>query len=147
MTVRYEADIVAWANEQAALIRAGRFELLDLENIAEEILDVGKSEQREIASRMTVLLMHLLKWQFQPNYENKKSWAATIKTQRKHLVKRLTQMPSLKPLLSDAEWIEDVWADAKLAASIETRIDFDTFPEVCPWSMEDVLQTDWLPPQ
>jgi len=69
----YETDIVAWANEQAQLVRAGRFELLDLEHIAEEIEDVGKSEQRELASRMTILLAHLLKWQFQPEQQGR-SW-------------------------------------------------------------------------
>ena len=70
-TTSYESDIVAWAHEQAALIRAGRFEYLDLANIAEEIEDVGKSEQREIASRMAVLLMHLLKWEYQPEFRSK----------------------------------------------------------------------------
>ena len=62
MTTTYETDIIAWANEQAAFIRAGKFDLLDIEHIAEEIEDVGKSEKRELASRMAVLLMHLLKW-------------------------------------------------------------------------------------
>jgi hypothetical protein len=65
-TVNYEADIVAWANEQAWLVRNKKFELLDIEHIAEEIEGVGKSEQRELASRMAVLLCHLLKWQYQP---------------------------------------------------------------------------------
>ena len=60
MTKRYETDVVAWASEQSRLIRAGRFELLDLAHIAEEIEDVGKSELRELASRMAVLLAHLL---------------------------------------------------------------------------------------
>jgi hypothetical protein len=55
MSTRYETDVVAWANEQASLLRAGRFELLDRDHIAEEIEDVGKSEQRELASRMSVL--------------------------------------------------------------------------------------------
>ena len=65
MNTRYETDVLAWANEQAALIRAGRFDQLDLKHIAEEIEDVGKSEQRELVSRMAVLFMHLLKWKFQ----------------------------------------------------------------------------------
>ena len=65
MNIAYEKDIVAWANEQAGFIRARRFDLLDLENIAEEIEDVGKSEQRELESRMAVLFAHLLKWKFQ----------------------------------------------------------------------------------
>jgi len=63
-TIRYEQDVVAWANEQARLLRAKRFDLLDLEHLAEEIEDVGKSEQRELANRMAVLLGHLLKWRF-----------------------------------------------------------------------------------
>lgn len=67
MKTSYEADVVAWANEQAALLRAGRFDQLDLANIAEEIEDVGKSEKRELASRISVLLAHLLKWKYQPN--------------------------------------------------------------------------------
>ena len=62
----YEDDVVAWANEQARLLRTGRFDLLDIEHIAEEIEDVGKSEQRELANRMAVLLTHLLKWHYQP---------------------------------------------------------------------------------
>ena len=74
MNTNYETDVVAWANEQARLIRAGKFDQLDLEHLAEEIEDVGKSEQRELASRMAVLLMHLLKWKFQPERRSK-SWS------------------------------------------------------------------------
>lgn len=66
------AFLTAWANEQARLIRAGRFDLLGLEHIAEEIEDVGKSEQRELETRMAVLLAHLLKWQFQPERRGSK---------------------------------------------------------------------------
>lgn len=63
----YEKDVVAWATEQAALLRAGNFSDLDVEHIAEEIEDVGKSEQRKLASRMAVLLAHFLKWAYQPD--------------------------------------------------------------------------------
>ena len=65
-TPRYETDVLAWSNEQARLLRAGQFGLLDLEHIAEEIEDVGKSEQRELASRLAVLMAHLLQWHSQP---------------------------------------------------------------------------------
>ena len=82
MGIAYEKDIVAWANEQASFIRAGRFDLLDIEHLAEEIEDVGKSEQRELASRMALLLSHLLKWQFQSGRRGA-SWQRTIKEQRK----------------------------------------------------------------
>ena len=141
---RYETDIVAWAHEQAALIRAGRLEHLDLENIAEEIEDVGKSETRELASRMAVLLMHLLKWKYQPTHQSK-SWLRTIRDQRNLIAIRLKKTPSLKPCLQEDDWIVGAWADAVHDASKETGIPSDKFPETCPWSMEEVLQENWLP--
>lgn len=140
----YETDVFAWANEQAALIRARRFDLLDIDNIAEEILDVGKSEQNELANRMTILLMHLLKWEYQPRFRGN-SWATTIRNQRKAILKRLKNTPSLKPKLHDEEWMEGVWDDAIEKASGETGIGVDQFPEVCPWNMNDVLEEGWLP--
>ena len=102
--------LVAWANEQARLVRNKQFDLLDLEHIAEEIEDVGKSEQRELASRMAVLLCHLLKWKYQPDRQ-RSSWQATIKTQRDRIRHRLKKTPSLKTCLDDSEWWADAWVD------------------------------------
>lgn len=144
MTARYEADIVAWASEQAQLIRSGRFDLLDTEHIAEEIEDVGKSEQRELASRMAVLLCHLIKWCYQPARQGA-SWLATIKTQRERVQRRLRQTPSLAQCLHDADWLADAWDDARDAAAKESGIAYEKFPEHCPWRMENVLSPDWLP--
>lgn len=142
MRTSYETDVVAWASEQARLIRAGRFDLLDLEHIAEEIEDVGKSEQRELANRMAVLLAHLLKWQYQPDRQGN-SWARTIKEQRKGVLSRLDETPSLKSKLTETKWWNGVWADAVAQATDETGI--DTLPEVCPWSEAEVLGEGWLP--
>lgn len=143
MTARYEQDIVAWANEQARLIRAGRFELLDLEHIAEEIEDVGKSEQRELANRMAVLLAHLLKWQYQPERRGS-SWSRTIKEQRRGIMNRLDETPSLKSKLHDLKWWDGVWADALAQATEETGV--DSLPSVCPWVVQgEVLNPEWLP--
>lgn len=144
MNTRYETDVVAWAREQASLIRAGCFDKLDLAHIAEEIEDVGKSEQRELASRMAVLLAHILKWKFQPQ-KRSVSWTLTIKEQRRLLVRRLKKTPSLAPMLVDPEWIDEIWVDAKGLAEKETGLDISTFPEVCAWAMADVLAEDWLP--
>ena len=144
MTTSYQADIIAWANEQAALIRAGKFDQLDLENIAEEIEDVGKSEQRELASRMAVLLAHLLKWKFQPERQGK-SWKFTMTAQRKEISYLLKEAPSLRIKLEDAQWLEILWLRAKIQAENETGLEIDTFPEVCPWRMDDVLTENWLP--
>lgn len=144
MKTSYEADVVAWANEQASLIRAGHFDQLDLTHIAEEIEDVGKSEQRELASRMAVLLAHILKWKFQPQ-KRSVSWTLTIKEQRRLLIRRIQKTPSLGPMLVDPEWIDEIWVDAKALAEKETGLDIGTYPEVCPWAMAQVLAEDWLP--
>ena len=140
--IDYEADILAWSREQAQWLKAGRFDLLDLEHLADEIEDVGKSEQRELASRMAVLLAHLLKWRHQPGHRSA-SWEVTIRNQRKGIIRRLSKTPSLKTDLQDADWWEGVWEDATAQAAEETGL--SSFPECCHWSTEQVLGLDWLP--
>ena len=144
MGIVYEKDIIAWANEQASFIRAGRFDLLDIEHLAEEIEDVGKSEQRELENRMAVLLAHLLKWQFQPTHRGA-SWQKTIKVQRTQVNRRIQKTPSLKHTLQDAEWWDDAWGDATTQASKETGIDVLKFPEICPWTPEQILDEEFFP--
>ena len=144
MGIAYEKDIVAWANEQASFIRAGRFELLDLEHIAEEIEDVGKSEQRELSSRMVVLLAHLLKWQYQPARRGS-SWERTIKVQRTQVIRCLKKTPSLKSSLQDQDWLDSTWDDAITQATNETGIELTVFPESCPWASEQILDQDFFP--
>jgi hypothetical protein len=144
MGIAYEKDIVAWANEQANFIRSGRFELLDLEHIAEEIEDVGKSEQRELENRMAILLAHLLKWQYQPARRGA-SWQKTIKVQRTQVNRRIQKTPSFKHTLQDTEWWEDTWGDAITQASKETGIELTVFPEICPWTPEQILDLEFFP--
>lgn len=144
MGISYEQDIVAWANEQAGLIRSGRFDLLDLENIAEEIEDVGKSEQRELESRMAVLLAHLLKWQYQPERRGS-SWLNTIRGQRNMVSKRLQKTPSLKHTLEDTDWWDDAWFDGVTQAARETGQEFDSFPVDCIWTPEQILNLEFYP--
>jgi hypothetical protein len=138
----YETDVIAWANEQAAFIRAGRFDLLDIEHIADEIEDVGKSEKRELESRMALLLAHLLKWQFQVGYRSN-SWARTIKEQRRGIDGRLKQTPSLKNELSQDIWWEWIWSDAVTIAVKETGL--DCFPDSCPWGFEQIINPEFWP--
>lgn len=138
----YETDIVAWANEQARLLRAGRFDLLDREHLAEEIEDVGKSEQRELSNRMALLLTHLLKWQFQPERQGS-SWKRTIREQRRGIEARLDETPSLRAKLDELKWWESVWSDAVAQATQETGI--DALPEHCPWTTSEILEQEWLP--
>ena len=141
--VSYDRDVAAWSVEQARLLRAGLFHLLDVEHIADEIEDVGKSEGRELASRMAVLLAHRLKWEFQPARRSR-SWENTIREQQKKVVRRLTRTPSLRPELENPDWIEDVWGDALTAAASETGLDIAGFPGVCPWPLADVAFENWM---
>jgi hypothetical protein len=144
MGVAYKTDVVAWSNEQAALLRSGHLSALDVEHIAEEIEDVGKSEQRELANRMTVLLAHLLKWQFQPERCGA-SWEKTIKAQRKEIEYALSESPSLTPKLQEEKWLDMVWARAVSQAVNETGL--DCFPENCSWQKEQILDKDFFPEQ
>jgi hypothetical protein len=138
----YDNDVMAWANEQARLLRAGCFDALDIEHIADEIEDVGKSEQRELASRMAVLLAHLLKWQLQPTRRGA-SWEITVRNQRKAITLHLKQVPSLKAKLSDAEWWEVVWGDAISQAARDTGL--GDFLESCPWTFDQIMNPEFWP--
>jgi len=140
--VAYEDDVVAWADQQARLLRERRFDLLDIEHLAEEIADVGKSEQRELANRMSLLLAHLLKWQGQPGRRGA-SWRITIRNQRRGIARRLDETPSLRPKLANPDWWAAVWDDATAQAAQETGL--SEFPDVCPWPASDVLDQEWLP--
>lgn len=142
MSITYETDIVAWAKEQAALLRAGKFSALDIEHIADEVEDVGKSEQRELANRMAVLLVHLLKWRYQPERRGK-SWQGTLREQRKMIARRLAKTPSLKADVADPDWFQDIWSDAKAKTFEETSL--EDLPEDCPWSPAQILDMDFLP--
>lgn len=140
--MNYEQDIIAWAQQQSHLLRTQQFDLLDIAHIVEELEAVGKSEQRELAHRMAVLISHLLKWQFQPERRGR-SWQLTIRHQRRAIRLHLKQVPSLKAKLNDSEWLETVWGDAVYQAMQETRL--DNFPEFCSWSISDILSDEWLP--
>lgn len=141
---RYETDVIAWANEQAAFLRSGRFELIDIEHLAEEIEDVGKSEKRELASRWTVLLSHLIKWKYQ-QLRRGSSWEKTIKLQRKTVQLRIKETPSLKVSLKDPDWLEEVWNDALIQAEKETGFEISIFPDDCPWNAEQILSNEFFP--
>jgi len=141
---RYETDVISWAKEQAAFIRAGRFDLLDIEHIADEIEDVGKSEKRELESRMAILLAHLIKWQYQPDRRGK-SWQHTITEQRKKVAQRILNTPSLKVEVNKLDWWPGVWADALDIATRETGFLYERFPLECPWEYCQITNAEFWP--
>ena len=141
-TASYEGDFYAWANEQAGLLRAGRLAEADIAHIAEEIETMGRSEKRELISRLTVLLLHLLKWRYQPRLRGT-SWNATIRIQRRDLVAHMDDNPSLKSVLSHA--IAQAYGNAVISAGAETGLSEATFPEHCPWTFEQSMDENFWP--
>jgi hypothetical protein len=138
----YEHDFYAWANQQAALLRDGRFSEADMAHIAEEIESMGKTEKRELFTGLTVLLLHLLKWQFQPALRGQ-SWRATIHLQRRDLEDHLSDNPSLKATLCPA--IDRAYGSAAIKGVPETGLSQTTFPTACPWSFEQIMDIEFWP--
>ncbi len=138
----YEADFYEWTRQQAELLRERRWDDLDLENLIEEVQSVGISDKREIASRLLVLLAHLLKWRCQPGARCT-SWAGTIREQRSRIARVIDDSPSLQGY--PASVIASEYEGARLLASNETGIAFDLFPETCPFTIEQALDTNYWP--
>jgi hypothetical protein len=138
----YETDFYAWANEQATLLRSGKLAEADIEHIAEEIESMGKTEKRELISRLSVLLAHLLKWKFQPALRGK-SWRLTIIEQRNAVADHLADNPSLKSKTGDAMKI--AYRGAVIQAAKETTLDQGDFPAVCPWTYNKVIDPGFWP--
>ena len=142
--ILYETDFYAWTQRQAALLRGEAFEQIDWNNLIEEIESLGRSEKHEVESRLEVLIMHLLKWQYQPYKRlTGRSWRATIAEQRRRLRRRLREMPSLRAQLPDL--LQDIYPDAVDAAAIETSLEKRTFPPHCPWTVEQLLDEEFWP--
>ena len=138
----YDTDFHAWANEQAALLRARRLTEADIDHIAEEIESMGRSEKRELVSRLTVLLLHLLKWHYQPAFRGN-SWRLSIEAQRYQIDDRLNDNPSLKSQFDDA--VRAAYRLARIGAVQETGFDRDLFPIACPFTFDEAMNPDFWP--
>jgi Domain of unknown function DUF29 len=138
----YETDFFLWTEEQAQLLREKRWSDLDLENLIEEIGSVGASEKSKIKSGLELLMMHLLKWKYQPGRRTR-SWDSTILRQRNELEYLLEGSPSLRQFLR--EQFPKRYRGARLDAEKETGIAFDLFPDECPFSLEEVMDIKFMP--
>jgi hypothetical protein len=141
-TPLHDADFYTWTREQAALLSERRLDELDTEHLIEELMDMGASQERELESRLAVLIAHLLKWRHQPERQGK-SWRATIKEQRYRIARLLRKNPGLKSQLDEA--FEASWFSAVQQAVKETPFDEDAFPERCPFTQSQVLAPDFWP--
>lgn len=140
--VKYEQDFYGWTQEQARLLREGRFAELDVANVVEEIETLGRGERRELVSHLNVLLTHLLKWAYQPERRGP-SWRLTLEAQRLQTRQHLRENPSLKPYLDDA--MELAYRLALIETERQTRLSRKRFPAVCPWSFEQAIADDFWP--
>jgi hypothetical protein len=140
--IGYDQDFNLWLEQTVDLLRTGRFEALDLDNLIDELESISRRDKREILSRLKVLLMHLLKWKYQPDLRSG-SWRATIRTHREEIVQILKESPSLKSYPSMV--LKDAYLSARENAADETGLDLATFPEISPFSIEEALNPRFWP--
>jgi len=135
----YNQDYYLWIGLTAKLLREGNLESVDIENLIEEIEAIGRKEKRDLRSNLMLLLMHMLKYRYQPD----NSLRSTIFEHRDRIEGVLEDSPSLQP------YLEEIWSEcylkARKKASLETGLPLRTFPESCPFSQAEVLDPEYLP--
>ncbi len=140
----YDEDFSLWTQQQAALLREGKWQALDYANLAEEIESVGRSDKRELSNRLKMLVMHLLKGWYQPDVrQTGHSWADTIWEQRGQIAAILEDSPSLRHEV--ATRLAQHYPAARRQASRDTRLPETSFPATCPWSVEQLLDEEFWP--
>ena len=138
----YESDFYAWTQEQASLLRKHQWSELDLLNLIEEIDSLGKQQRQELRNRLSVLIGHLLKWEYQVSSRSR-SWLATIQVQRLDVSELLEENPSLKPYLEC--FLQKAYAKGVILAVKETELPSSTFPVECPYSLTEILGDRFYP--
>jgi hypothetical protein len=138
----YDRDFYSWTLHSAELLRHGKFSEVDIENVAEEIESMGKSDKRQLINRFALLISHLLKWQYQPERRGN-SWKHTIKNQRLEVAELLKDSPSLKYEIDNQ--VGYAYEKALNMAIEETGLSENTFPKSCPFSLNESLNQDFFP--
>ncbi|MEH2196411.1 MAG: DUF29 domain-containing protein [Nostoc sp.] len=138
----YETDFYSWTQEQVSLLKTQQWNQLDTVNLIEEIETLGRRERQELRNRLGVLLGHLLKWQFQPE-KRSNSWLSTIREQRVQIKLLLQDSTSLKPYLDQV--FLTVYELGLALAIRETELGEQVFPEICPYTLGETLNPEFLP--
>ncbi|HYD70927.1 DUF29 domain-containing protein [Azospirillum sp.] len=144
----YDSDFYAWTQEQAARLRRAAAERInvdvDWENVAEEIESMGRSDKREIESRLEELLLHLAKLAWSPDANPRRGWKLSVAKQRAGIARRIEESPSLKHYPGEA--LAKCWTDARRQAEVDLDRSDDSLPAACPWDLKtQILDADWLP--
>ncbi|MEH2004660.1 DUF29 domain-containing protein [Nostoc sp.] len=138
----YDTDFYAWTQEQVTLLRNEQWSQIDLQNLIEEIQSLGKQQRQELRNRLSVLIGHLLKWQYQSGRRSR-SWLATLRIQRLDIAELLEDNPSLKPYLEEA--LRKAYLKGVELAVGETDLSKRTFPVECPYSLSEIVDYDFYP--
>ncbi|MGB3768952.1 MAG: DUF29 domain-containing protein [Phormidesmis sp.] len=138
----YERDYFAWIEATLRGLQQRDYNSVDWNNLIEEIADMGRREKRSLEGNLVIVLLHLLKWQYQPGRKSR-SWASSIAEHRRRIRKQLKDSPSLKTFI--VEELSESYTDSVRQASIETGLPIETFPVSCPYAIAQVLDDDFLP--
>jgi hypothetical protein len=136
----YERDFYSWLVEQAHLLREGRFDALDRENLADEIASLGREQFNKLESALRVLLTHILKWDHQPRRRSR-SWVLSIEALRIQVENVLSDNPGLEPRLPEA--IARGYRSARVEAANETGLETSAFPQTCPYSFDELMSREF----
>lgn len=138
----YDVDYLEWVNHTAELLKQGRLDELDIESLIEEVEDLGRSQKQALRSNLRVLLMHLLKWQYQSGMRTG-SWKGSIREHRARIQGAIEDSPSLRNF--SAQVLDNTYRKAREIASDETELDISTFPGESPYTVEQVLDDEFWP--
>ena len=138
----YKTDFYAWTQQQASLLHEHQWTQLDLLNLIEEIESLGKQQRQELRNRLSVLIGHLLKWEYQPQHRSR-SWLATIRVQRRDTLRLLKDNPSLQPYLEDV--LPEAYENGRDLAMGETDLPAQTCPLECPYRLAEILGDRFYP--
>jgi hypothetical protein len=142
-TPDYDTDFYAWTQTQAAAIRAKAVAALDIDHLAEEVEDLGRAVRKAIGSQLERLLLHLLKWRYDPDTDPRRLWRVTVRHARREIADDLAENRSLQDY--PAERLSLAYRRARMDAADEMGLPLATFPEACPWTIDQVLDADFWP--
>ena len=138
----YETDYLKWIETTVEKLQVQDYSNIDWKNLIEEIEDMGWSKRRSLKSNLIVVLTHLLKWQYHPNFRSG-SWKGSIVEHRRRICEALKDSPSLKPYFEEV--FAECYSNAVEQASAETGLSVEIFPQLCPYTSAEVLDSNFLP--